>query len=73
MMVYCLFFRYKTSEPINVTVVDGAPTIVNFTLIPPPLDEQGNLEQVDYPRVVGVMSRVTPLERMIALLNVRDF
>lgn len=43
-MYYMFIFnrRYQPSEPINVTVEPGEPTIVNFTLKQDTFDDQGN-------------------------------
>ena len=35
-------FRYRPSEQINVTVISGEPSIVNFTLTQDTYDDQGN-------------------------------
>jgi carboxypeptidase D len=66
-------FRYKPSEPINVTVHEGVPTIVNFTLEPATSERLQGKSELYYPRVVPVLAELSSLEKAFASLNVRDY
>lgn len=61
-------FRYESTEPVNVTVLEGIPTILNFTLREIS-DEQGNAD-IDYPQIFFNKSTffnklLTPYEMII--------
>jgi len=51
-----LFSRYEPTEPINVSVLEGIPTIVNFTLNGEISHEQGKTD-IDYPQIIPLFHR----------------
>lgn len=47
-------FRYEPSEPVNVTVLDGTPTILNFTLSNKEVFYEQGKNDINYPQVVPI-------------------
>lgn len=63
--LFCCLFRYESSEPVNVTVLEGIPTFLNFTLSRREIsDEQGNID-IDYPQISFFNKLLTPYEMII--------
>ncbi|KAK0183064.1 hypothetical protein PV327_001139 [Microctonus hyperodae] len=71
-IVFASAWGYKPSEMVEVTVKENEQSIINFTLKILSSKEQGNTE-VEYPRMVPIMSRLMPLDQLVASLNVRDY
>lgn len=72
--IVCFLFRYEPSEPINVTVVEGAPTIVNFTLSDSDMrNEQGKID-IDYPQIISLSRsfRDLSLDSVLKMLKALD-
>lgn len=62
--IYFLF-RYEPSEPVNVTVFEGRPTILNFSLNSREVPyDQGKID-VDYPQIVPLFNRFPAPYKMI--------
>lgn len=54
-IVFCFLFRYEPSEPINVTVLESSPMILNFTLSGKEVHEQGK-NDISYPQIIPVFN-----------------
>lgn len=63
--VYATAWGYESSEPVNVTVLEGNPTILNFTLNRREIfDEQGNTD-IDYPQISFFNNLLAPYGMII--------
>lgn len=60
----CCLFRYESSKPVNVIVLEGIPTIHNFTLSRTEVsNEQGNRD-IDYSR--HRLPQISPFNHFLA-------
>lgn len=58
-------FRYEPSEPVNVTVFEGRPTILNFSLKGRKISCEPGKTDVDYPQIVPLFNKFPALYKMI--------
>lgn len=68
--LYLIYFllRYKSSKPVKVIVLEGIPTIHNFTLSRTEVsNEQGN--DIDYPQISLFNNFLAPYEMIIDYNN----
>lgn len=67
--VYATAWGYKSSEPVNVTVLEGIPTILNFTLSRREISNEGNRD-IDYPSQISLFNKLlAPYEMIIEDYN----
>lgn len=66
-------FRYEPSEPINVTILEGTPTILNFTLSGGEISYEQGKSDIDYPRIVPLFNRFPALYNMIMDYDNREY
>lgn len=63
--VYATAWGYEPSEPVTVTVLEGTPTILNFTLRTKGVDEQGKSDIINYPQIVPLFNRLPAFYKLI--------
>lgn len=66
-------FRYEPSEPLNVTVLEGKPTILNFTLNSKEgLYKQGKSD-IDYQQALPLLKRISALYKAVMDYDHQDY
>jgi len=63
-IIFCSLFRYEPSDPVNVTVLEGTPMILNFTLSDKEVYEQGK-NDINYLQIVPLFNRLPALYKLI--------
>jgi len=63
-IIFCFLFRYEPSDPVNVTVLEGTPMILNFTLSDKEVYEQGK-NDINYLQIVPLFNRLPALYKLI--------
>lgn len=62
--VYAIAWGYESSDPATVTVLEDAPTILNFTLSGREVYEQGKGD-INYPQIVPLFNKLPALYKLI--------
>lgn len=52
--IYFFLSRYERSEPVNVTVLESTPTILNFTLSSKEVFYDQGKSDTNYPQIVPI-------------------
>lgn len=70
-----IFFlsRYEPSEPVNVTVLEGTPTILNFTLNNKDVFYEQGKSDINYPQIVPLINRLPFYELIIDDYDDQDY
>lgn len=71
--IYATAWRYESSDPVNVTVLEGTPMIVNFTLNSEEVSYEQGKSDIDYPQIVPFFNRFPALYKMIMDYENRDY
>lgn len=64
-IIFCFLFRYEPSDPINVTVLEGIPKVLNFTLSSKEVKPEQGKSDIDYPQIVPFFNRFPTLYKLI--------
>lgn len=64
-IIFCFQSRYEPSDPIDVTVLEGTPKILNFTLSGKEVKPEQGKSDIDYPQIVPLFNKFPALYKLI--------